>query len=207
MPEEPDTLAPGEEEVVDESEVVDEVSEYDLLFPVVPPEDDPFPPDEGDTDDLVSDIEEQQDPAEVEQTVEEAGGPAHIDEYRQDVAFDWTSLEFFLASNGEPLRIEGDEAIVGWANAALNTPRGKFAIFSPEFGSGLQALLGQVLSDSILFAEAERDVIDCLLQHPQITKVEVDQLFRMPAIPDALVIDISLYIQDNDEPIQMQHIT
>lgn len=130
MAEEP---IPAIEEVLDEAEIVDELSEFDLLFPIVPASDDPWPPDESlGTQDLVDDIEEQQDPTEVEQTVEGAGGPAQLDEFRQDVAFDWTALEFFQAGNGEPLRITGDDAIVGWANAALNTPKGKFAIFCAD---------------------------------------------------------------------------
>jgi phage baseplate assembly protein W len=201
-----DTTPPSEE-VLDEAEIVDELSEYDLLFPIVPPEDDPWPPDEGDTSDLVNDVEEQQDPREVEQTVEDAGGPAQLDEFRQDVAFNWTSLEFFKAGNGEPLRIEGADAIVGWANAALNTPKGKFAIYSPDYGCNLLELLGQSLTDTVLFAEAARGVTDCLLQHPRITEVTIDSLRREPTVADALFIDISLYIDDNEEPIQMQHIT
>ena len=200
---------PVKEEVLDEAELVDNlVTEHDILFPVVPPEDDPYPSDEAlDTSDLVSDIEEQQDPTEVEQTVEGAGGPAQLDEYRQDVAFDWTSLEFFNAANGEPLRIEGAEAIVGWAVSALNTPKDRYAIFSAAYGCDLQNLLGQSLSDVVLFSEAARAVTDCLLQHPRITKVSVDNIWRQPSIPDALLIDFSMYIDDDDEPIQIQFVT
>jgi phage baseplate assembly protein W len=199
---------PPTEEVLDEAELLDNLTtEYDLLFPVVPPEDDPYPPSEGDVDDLISDIEEQQDPTEVEQTVEEVGGPAQLDEYRQDLAFNWTALEFFFAGNGEPLRIEGAEAIVGWANSALNTPKDRFAIYSPEFGCDLQDLLGQPLSDTVLFAEAARAVTNCLLQHPRITRVGIDSIFRQPGIADALIIDFSMYIDDDDEPIRLQHVT
>lgn len=198
--------APLSEEVVDEAEIVDQSSEFDLLFPVVPAELDPFPPDEAlDGSDLVEDAEEQQDPSEVEQTAE--GGATQQDEFREDVAFDWTALEFFQAGNGEPQRITDADAVVGWANASLNTPKGKYAIFSEQYGSNLQELLGQVLTDTILFAEAARGVTECLLQHPRITKVTVDSIRREPTIADALFIDISMYIDDDGEPIQWQYVT
>lgn len=201
MPEE----APGIlEEVLGEPEVVDTPDEYSLLFPTVPSELDTAPPDEAeDGSDLVSDIEDQQVPEEVEES-NEGEAPPQLDEYRADVAFDWSSLEFFKAANGEPLRVTGAEAIVVWAASALNTPKGKFAIFSPDFGCNLQELLGQPLSDTILFSEAARGVTDCLLQHPRITRVSVDSVYRLPALPDTLLIDISMFIDDDHEPIQFQ---
>lgn len=205
MPEEPKPS----EEVLDEAELVDDqASEYDLAFPIVPESLDPYPPDEAeDSSDLVSDIEDQQAPEDIQQVAEEGLGPPQLDEYREDVAFDWTTLEFYNAPNGEPLRIEGAEAIVGWAISALNTPKDKYAIFSSGFGSDLQNLLGQPLSDTVLFAEAARTVTECLLEHPRITKVSVDSISRQPSIPDALFIDFSMFIDDNDSPISLQYVT
>lgn len=202
MPEE----APGIlEELVGEPEIVDTPDEYSLLFPVVPAELDPRGPDELGSEDLVEDLEEQRSPDEVAEATGEAPLPPQLDEHREDVAFDWTSLEFFKATNGEPLRVTGADAVVQWASNALNTPKGRFSIFSPAFGSNLQELLGQALSDTVLFSEAARGVTDCLLQHPRITKVNVDAVYRLPSLPDTLIIEISMFLDDEtDTPIQFQ---
>lgn len=72
---------------------------------------------------------------------------------------------------GEPVVVEGREALKVWIWRALRTPRFKYEIYSWAFGSEFESLLGQAYSDTIKHAEAPRYLRECLLVNPYITQV------------------------------------
>ena len=73
---------------------------------------------------------------------------------------------------GEPVVVEGKEALKVWIWRALRTPRFKYEIYSWAYGSEFESLLGQAYSDSVKTAEAPRYLRECLLINPYITQVK-----------------------------------
>ncbi len=72
---------------------------------------------------------------------------------------------------GEPVVVEGKEALKVWIWRALRTPRFKYEIYTWAYGSEFENLLGQAYSDSVKTAEAPRYLRECLLVNPYITEV------------------------------------
>lgn len=182
--------------------------EYDLLFPVVPASDDPLGPDErGGADALVDDLgdfawEEQQ--AEADEYGDEFDGLGD-ESTGTDFAFNWDEQEFFTDEAGDPLRVNDDAAIMEWALKALNTPKGEYPIYSEDYGSNLPKLLGQPIGSPMLNAEIARTIEECLAQHPRITTVQVDSIRAEREVdPDGLFVAFSFWIDDDDEPIEME---
>lgn len=71
----------------------------------------------------------------------------------------------------EPIVVEGKEALKVWIWRALRTARYRYEIYSWDYGSEFESLLGQAYSDSIKTAEAPRYLRECLLTNPYITEV------------------------------------
>lgn len=72
---------------------------------------------------------------------------------------------------GRPIVVEGKEALKVWIWRALRTARYRYDIYSEDYGSEFESLLGQAYSDSIKTAEAPRYLRECLLTNPYITEV------------------------------------
>lgn len=77
-----------------------------------------------------------------------------------------------LFRGGEPVVVEGREAVKVWIWKAIRTPRFKYEIYTWAFGSEFESLLGQAYSDSVKTAEAPRYLRECLLVNPYITAVK-----------------------------------
>lgn len=73
---------------------------------------------------------------------------------------------------GEPVIVEGQEAVISWAWMALHTPRFRYAIFSWAYGCELEGLIGQPYTEALKQAEARRYVSECLTVSPYITGVD-----------------------------------
>lgn len=71
----------------------------------------------------------------------------------------------------EPIIVEGKEALKVWIWRALRTARYRYEIYSWDYGSEFESLLGQAYTDSIKTAEAPRYLRECLLTNPYITEV------------------------------------
>lgn len=71
----------------------------------------------------------------------------------------------------EPIIVEGKEALKVWIWRALRTARYRYAIYSWDYGSEFESLLGQAYTDSVKTAEAPRYLRECLLINPYITEV------------------------------------
>lgn len=77
-----------------------------------------------------------------------------------------------LFRGGEPVVVEGREALKVWIWRALRTPRFKYEIYTWAYGSEFESLLGQAYSDSVKTAEAPRYLRECLMVNPYITAVK-----------------------------------
>jgi phage baseplate assembly protein W len=173
--------------------------EYDLLFPVIPIVDDPSPPE----DDMMVEVDDIADFAadEIGGDVEDEDTP----ETGEDWAFDWDTEEFFGDQIGNPLRVTGEDAVIEWAEKALRTPKGAYAVYSDDYGSELQALIGQPMPEEARAAEIERAVEECLTYHPRIADVVVEEIGTRPdQPPDALFITAQVYIDDGVEPVLLE---
>ena len=77
----------------------------------------------------------------------------------------------------EPIVVEGKEALKVWIWRALRTARYRYEIYTWDYGSEFESLLGQAYTDSVKTAEAPRYLRECLLINPYITamkNIEVD---------------------------------
>ena len=77
-----------------------------------------------------------------------------------------------LFRGGEPVVVEGKEALKVWIWKAIRTPRFRYEIYTWAYGSEFESLLGQAYSDSVKTAEAPRYLKECLLVNPYITQVK-----------------------------------
>lgn len=89
--------------------------------------------------------------------------------YREVMADPDTGLPVW--KSGNPVEVEGAEAVRLWAMTALHTMRYHHAIYSGQFGSELSTLIGQGWSSDIKTAEAPRMVREVLLVNPYVTDV------------------------------------
>lgn len=72
---------------------------------------------------------------------------------------------------GEPVVAEGAEAIKTWVWKAIVTERARYEIYSWDFGSEVESLIGQPYTDELKRAEAVRYVREALEINPYITEV------------------------------------
>jgi hypothetical protein len=196
MAEDPEALV----EVEDEDEVEAE-TEFDLLFPIIPPEDDPAI--DTDTGDLVDDLDDfaRDEEEDLGEDLEDEDDDALGD----DFAFDWDDEEFYAADDGSPLRVTGDDAIAEWALKALNTPQGEYPIYPEEYGNGLHALIGANMSSEAFHAEAGRMIRECLLFHPSIEDVEIEAMRPAPELGSGTyLVTVAMYLAGDDEPVVIE---
>lgn len=74
--------------------------------------------------------------------------------------------------HGEPVTVEGKEAVKVWCWNALKTVRARYRIFSRDYGSDLEKLIGRNYLETTKKAEAARYVRDCLMVSRYVTSVE-----------------------------------
>lgn len=88
----------------------------------------------------------------------------------RDVAWDYgTDTPIF--SKGAPVIIEGREAVLSWCRRALLVPRYRLEMYSQDYGSELESLIGQPYTDALKQAEAIRYVREALLANPYVESV------------------------------------
>ena len=73
--------------------------------------------------------------------------------------------------SGAPVIADGKEAVLSWAFRALNTIRGRYEIYTDDYGCELDTLIGQEYSADLKQAEAQRYIEECLLINPYIEDV------------------------------------
>ena len=93
----------------------------------------------------------------------------------KDIAIDFTTGNPIIKDNDFVI-VEKDEAIKVWCYYALKINKDRFIIYSPNYGSTLEELIGNNYIDAYKY-ELEKRVTDCLLVNPyikSIDKVEVN---------------------------------
>lgn len=73
---------------------------------------------------------------------------------------------------GSPVFVTGLEAVLSWAARALQVVRYRHVMYSRDYGSEVESLLGQAYSGELTAAESRRYVREALVIYPYITDVE-----------------------------------
>lgn len=89
----------------------------------------------------------------------------------QEIAWDYRN-DCPIFRKGEPVVVTGKEAVKVWIWKALYTARYRFEIYSRDYGSEFEALIGQAYTPMLKEAEAPRYLTECLLINPYITAVK-----------------------------------
>ena len=110
----------------------------------------------------------------------------------RDVAWDFAS-DVPRFRGGRPIVVEGREALKVWIWRALRTARYRYAIYSPDYGSEYETLLGQAYTDTIKTAEAPRYFRECLLINPYITDTRDIQVDFDAAKPTVRGTAVTVY--------------
>ena len=88
----------------------------------------------------------------------------------KEVAWDF-STNSPLFSNGEPVIAEGAAAVAVWIMHALHTARGRHRIYTRDFGSDVESLVGQPYDEALKRAEIIRYVREAVAPNPYVTEV------------------------------------
>ena len=88
----------------------------------------------------------------------------------KDIAIDFTTGNPIIENNDFVI-VEKDEAIKVWCYYALKINKDRFIIYSPNYGSTLEELIGNNYVDNDKY-ELEKKVSDCLLVSPYIRSVD-----------------------------------
>ena len=73
--------------------------------------------------------------------------------------------------NGSPVIVTGKEAVLVWVWKALHTPRFRYEIYTWDYGSEVESLIGQPFTEELKQSEAARYVKECLLINSYITGI------------------------------------
>jgi phage baseplate assembly protein W len=84
--------------------------------------------------------------------------------------------------------VEGLEAIKVWIYLALNTARYRYLIYSWDYGSEIEDLIGQSFTEEYIEVEAKRIVEECLLINENIISISD---FSTVIIDDKLTISFT----------------
>ena len=76
-----------------------------------------------------------------------------------------------LFRQGTPVIVTGREAVKVWIWKALYTVRYRHEIYSWDYGSEFESLIGQAYTPELKEAEAPRFLRECLMINPYITEV------------------------------------
>ena len=88
----------------------------------------------------------------------------------KDFAIDFTTGDPII-ENDDFVIVEKDEAIKVWCYYALKINKDRFIIYSPNYGSTLEEMIGNNYVDNDKY-KLEKKVSDCLLVSPYIKSVD-----------------------------------
>ena len=86
-------------------------------------------------------------------------------------AFDFATGDFLL-KDGKMYLVEREEAVAIWVKKALLIQRGRFEMYSEDYGSELEDLIGSGYSLSALELEAKRLVQECVEINPYVVETK-----------------------------------
>lgn len=79
-------------------------------------------------------------------------------------------------SLGEPVTVSGLEAVKTWAYNALQTVRGRYPIYTDQYGSDFEDIVGKAFTQELKEAECRRFTEEALLVSPYIQSVDVTDI-------------------------------
>ena len=88
----------------------------------------------------------------------------------RDIAIDFATGEPIIRDNDFVI-VEKDEAIKAWCYYASKINKDRFIIYSPQYGSTLEEMIGNNYVDNDKY-ELEKKVSDCLLVSPYIKSID-----------------------------------
>ena len=89
----------------------------------------------------------------------------------REVAWDYQK-DIPVFYRGEPVVVTGKEAVKVWIWKAIYTVRYRYEIYSWDYGSEFESLIGQAYTPTVKEAEAPRYLRECLEINPYITAVK-----------------------------------
>lgn len=107
----------------------------------------------------------------IQPETEESGGTAEEYPVYREVRWDYEK-NAPVYKNGNPVFVEGAEAVKVWAWNALHTQRFRYEIHSFDYGSEHESLIGQPYSRELKVSEAARYTRECLTVNPYLTDVK-----------------------------------
>ncbi len=92
--------------------------------------------------------------------------------YGKSWKFDFDKMEFVVDGGGRIKEADEDEAWIIWCYKALLTARYRYAIYSDNYGSELEEIIGRNYPKEVLQSEIERTVKETLLADPRTASVD-----------------------------------
>ncbi|MEH7389660.1 DUF2634 domain-containing protein [Bacillus sp. JJ1474] len=94
-----------------------------------------------------------------------------LPEIKPSFLFDFKKGDFVLV-NGNPVKVEGIEALKVWIEKTLRTEKYRFKVYEgTDYGTSLEDLIGQNLPPAFVESELQREINESLLRHPIIDSV------------------------------------
>lgn len=115
----------------------------------------------------------------------------------RDIAVDFETGEVLTDESGQVRIVEGVEAIKVWAYLAIKTQRDQHQIFTENYGSRHEELIGLEYTKELTESEAYRYIKECLMENPYILNVKNLGVYKKE---DKLKINIdieTIYGTDN----------
>ena len=115
----------------------------------------------------------------------------------RDIAVDFETGEILTDESGQVRIVEGVEAIKVWAYLAIKTQRDQHQIFTENYGSRHEELIGLEYTKELTESEAYRYIKECLMENPYILNVKNLGVYKKE---DKLKINIdieTIYGTDN----------
>jgi hypothetical protein len=95
----------------------------------------------------------------------------------------------FLFKNNKPYLVEGLEAVKIWAYKALSTERFKHEVYSWDYGSEINSLIGSGFTRAAVEIEVPRLIWEALQPNPNITSIN-DLIINFDG--DSLTIELTI---------------
>ena len=100
----------------------------------------------------------------------EAAAPAAALPLFKEYAYDFETCSLKL-QDGKSYLVEGNEALRIWIYFALATARHRYTAYDAAYGSEINTLIGEPLSDGIVQLELERYITEALMCNPYIEEL------------------------------------
>ena len=101
----------------------------------------------------------------------ETTGTPEVLSYGKELAFDFEAGDF-VYENGAPKVVEDIEALKVWIEKALRTARYRWPIYTFNYGSELEDIIGLDIPRAVLESEVQRVIREALIYDDRIDEVQ-----------------------------------